>query len=161
MGTKRKISLEEPVTDVRWLDSVTVTPSGVHDTTRQEWREANVREKEQDNINKFTGNIRNATNNAAKNIINALEYTPVVGDIMSVGHGINHLANGRTVEGLAPFVMPKAFSLLGKNAYKLYRGIRYGSMPERRFWETAMRTNDVDPTQSMINAIKNALEKNH
>lgn len=156
MGTKRKISLEEPVADVRWLDGVTVTPSGVHDTTRQEWREANAREKEQDDINKFTGNIRNATNNAAKNIITALEYTPVVGDIMSVGHGINYLANGRTVEGLAPFVMPKTFSLLGKNAYKLYRGIRYGSMPERRFWETAMRTQDIDPTGVMLNTIKDS-----
>lgn len=31
MGTKRKISLEEPVADVRWLNGVTVTPSGVHD----------------------------------------------------------------------------------------------------------------------------------
>ena len=156
MGTKRKISLEEPVADVRWLDGVTVTPYDVHDTTRQEWREANAREKEQDEINKFTGNIRNATNNAAKNITTALEYTPVVGDIMSVGHGINHLVNGRTVEGLAPFVMPKAFSLLGKNAYKLYRGIRYGSMPERRFWETAMRTHPVDPTGIMLNNVKNA-----
>ena len=44
MGNKRKISLEEPIADIRWLDGVTVTPSGVHDTTKQEWREANNRE---------------------------------------------------------------------------------------------------------------------
>lgn len=156
MGNKKRRSLEEPVSQVTWLDGVTVTPNGNHDTTRQEWREANAREQEQNEINRFTGNIRNTTNKAAQNIITALEYTPVVGDLMSVGHGINYLANGRTVEGLAPFVMPKAFSLLGKNAYKLYRGIRYGSMPERRFWETAMRTADVDPTGPMLYAIRDA-----
>lgn len=134
MGNKRKISLEEPIADVRWLDGITVTPSGVHDTARQEWREANAIEREQDDINRFTGNIRNATNNTAKNIITSLGYTPVVGDIMTVGNSINDLSNGKIVEGLAPIVVPKAFSLLGKNANKLYRGIRYGIMPERRFW---------------------------
>ena len=134
MGNKRKISLEEPIADVRWLDGVTVTPSDIYNTTRQEWREANAREIDQDDINKFTGNIRNATNNTAKNIITSLGYTPVVGDIITVGNSINDLSNGKIVEGLAPIVVPKAFSLLGKNANKLYRGIRYGIMPERRFW---------------------------
>lgn len=44
MENKKKRSLEEPISQVTWLDGVTVTPNGNHDTTRQEWREANARE---------------------------------------------------------------------------------------------------------------------
>lgn len=86
MGTKRKISLEEPISDVRWLDGVTVTPSGVHNTTRQEWREANAREREQDEINRFTGNIRNAMNTAGKRVFDAMSYIPLPTSIGATGY---------------------------------------------------------------------------
>lgn len=86
MGNKRKISLEEPVADVRWLDGVTVTPSGVHDTTRQEWREANAREKEQDDINRFTGNIRSSINTAGERVFDAMSFIPLPTSIGATGY---------------------------------------------------------------------------
>ena len=86
MGNKRKISLEEPVADVRWLDGVTVTPSGVHDTTRQEWREANAREKEQYDINRFTDNIRNAMNTAGERVFDAMSFIPLPTSIGATGY---------------------------------------------------------------------------
>ena len=96
MGNKRKISLEEPIADVRWLDGVTVTPSGVHDTTRQEWREANAREKEQDDINRFTNNIRSAMNTAGERVFDAMSYIPLPTSIGATGYLLNkgiNLAN--------------------------------------------------------------------
>ena len=86
MGTKRKISLEEPVADVRWLDGVTVTPYDVHDTTRQEWREANAREKEQDDINRFTDNIRNAMNTAGERVFDVMSSIPLPTSIGATGY---------------------------------------------------------------------------
>lgn len=86
MGNKRKISLEEPIADVRWLDGVTVTPSGVHDTTRQEWREANAREKEQDEINRFTNNIRNSMNTAGERIFDVISSIPLPTSIGATGY---------------------------------------------------------------------------
>lgn len=86
MGNKRKISLEEPVADVRWLDGVTVTPSGVHDTTRQEWREANAKEKEQDDINRFTGNIRSSINTAGEKVFDAMSFIPLPTSIGATGY---------------------------------------------------------------------------
>ena len=96
MGTKRKISLEEPVADVRLLDGVTVTPNGNHDTTRQEWREANAREREQDEINKFTGNIRSAMNTAGERVFDAMSFIPLPTSIGATGYLLNkgiNLAN--------------------------------------------------------------------
>ena len=86
MKTKRKISLEEPIADVRWLDGVTVTPSGVHDTTRQEWREANAREKEQDEINRFTGNIRSSMNTAGERVFDVMSSIPLPTSIGATGY---------------------------------------------------------------------------
>lgn len=86
MGTKRKISLEEPVADVRWLNGVTVTPSGVHDTTRQEWREANAREREQDDINRFTGNIRSSMNTAGERVFDFMSSIPLPTSIGATGY---------------------------------------------------------------------------
>ena len=86
MGNKRKISLEEPVADVRWLDGVTVTPSGVHDTTRQEWREANAREQEQNEINRFTGNIRSAMNTAGERVFDTMSSIPLPTSIGATGY---------------------------------------------------------------------------
>ena len=96
MGTKRKISLEEPVADVRLLDGVTVTPNGNHDTTIQEWREANAREREQDEINKFTGNIRSAMNTAGERVFDAMSFIPLPTSIGATGYLLNkgiNLAN--------------------------------------------------------------------
>ena len=89
MGNKRKISLEEPIADIRWLNGVTVTPSGVHDTTRQEWREANAREREQDNINRFTGNIRNAMNTSGERVFDAMSFIPLPTSIGATGYLLN------------------------------------------------------------------------
>ena len=89
MGNKRKISLEEPVADVRWLDGVTVTPSGVYDTTRQEWREANAREREQDDINRFTGNIRSAMNTAGERVFDAMSFIPLPTSIGATNYLLN------------------------------------------------------------------------
>ncbi len=96
MGNKRKISLEEPIADVRWLDGVTITPSGVHDTTRQEWREANAREQEEDQIRQFTGNIRNAMNTAGERVFDAMSSIPIPTSIGATGYLLNkgiNLAN--------------------------------------------------------------------
>lgn len=86
MGNKRKISLEEPITDVRWLDGVTVTPKGNHNTTRQEWREANYREKEEDQIKQFTGNIRNAMNTAGERVFDVMSSIPLPTSIGATGY---------------------------------------------------------------------------
>lgn len=86
MRTKRKINLEEPIADVRWLDGITVTPSGVHDTTRQEWREANAREKEEDQIKQFTGNIRNAMNTAGERVFDVMSSIPLPTSIGATGY---------------------------------------------------------------------------
>lgn len=86
MGNKRKISLEEPIADVRWLDGVTVTPSDVHDTTRQEWREANAREREQDEINRFAGNIRSSMNTAGERVFDVISSIPLPTSIGATGY---------------------------------------------------------------------------
>lgn len=86
MGNKKRISLEEPVADVRWLDGVTVTPSDVHNTTRQEWREANAKEQEEDQIKQFTGNIRNTMNTAGERVFDAMSYIPLPTSIGATGY---------------------------------------------------------------------------
>ena len=86
MSNKRKISLEEPVADVRWLDGVTVTPSGVHNTTRQEWREANAREQEENQIRQFTGNIRNSINTAGERVFDVMSSIPLPTSIGPTGY---------------------------------------------------------------------------
>lgn len=86
MGNKKRRSLEEPVYQVNWLDGVTVTPSSVHDTTRQEWREANAREQEEDQIKQFTGNIRSSMNTAGERVFDAMSFIPLPTSIGATGY---------------------------------------------------------------------------
>lgn len=98
MGNRKRRSLEEPISQVNWLDGITVTPNGNHNTTRQEWRKANAREQEQDEINRFTGNIRKSMNNAGEKIADAIMTIPFPATEVDsfiakqIGKGIGKLA---------------------------------------------------------------------